>query len=34
MGTLQEEETEWEQLNRTNWRGIGLADPIKSVEVR
>lgn len=29
-----EEESEWDQLNRTNWRGIGLTDPIKNVEVR
>lgn len=28
-----EEESDWEHLNRTNWRGLGLADPIKTVEV-
>ncbi|KAG8215224.1 beta and beta-prime subunits of DNA dependent RNA-polymerase [Butyriboletus roseoflavus] len=26
------EEEEWQRLNRTNWRGLGLADPIKNVE--
>jgi len=28
------EDTEWEQLNRANWKGLGLTDPIKTVEVR
>lgn len=34
MADLDEADNEWEQLNRTNWRGLGLTDPIKSVEVR
>lgn len=34
MLDLNEEENEWEHLNRTNWRGLGLTDSIKSVEVR
>lgn len=25
---------EWEQLSNKKWRGLGLSDPIKSVEVR
>jgi DNA-directed RNA polymerase III subunit RPC2 len=29
-----DEESDWDLLNRTNWRGLGLTDPIKSVEVR
>lgn len=24
----------WEELNRKKWRGLGLSDPIKTVEVR
>ena len=28
------EDEEWQHLSRTNWRGLGLADPIKNVEVR
>ncbi|EGO02842.1 hypothetical protein SERLA73DRAFT_84701 [Serpula lacrymans var. lacrymans S7.3] len=32
MANLGEEVNEWEHLNRTNWRGLGLVDPIKSVE--
>ena len=24
----------WEKLNRKEWRGLGLSDPIKAVEVR
>ena len=24
----------WEELNRKKWRGLGLSDPIKAVEVR
>lgn len=24
---------EWSQLNQTDWRGLGLTDPIKNVEV-
>lgn len=23
----------WDQLSRENWKGIGLTDPIKNVEV-
>jgi hypothetical protein len=34
MTALGEEEDDWERLNQTNWRGLGLTDPIKSVEVR
>ena len=30
---MQVEDTEWDQLNRGKWRGIGLTDPIKNVEV-
>jgi hypothetical protein len=30
---MDEDENEWEALNRTNWRGLGLTDPIKAVEV-
>jgi hypothetical protein len=33
MTTIREEENDWEHENRTNWRGLGLADPIKRVEV-
>jgi DNA-directed RNA polymerase III subunit RPC2 len=33
MGTLDEDSSEWDQSNRTNWRGLGLTDPIKHVEV-
>ena len=25
---------EWEELNRQKWKGLGLSDPVKSVEVR
>ena len=28
-----DQESEWDHLNRTNWRGLGLTDPIKSIEV-
>ena len=31
---LDPEDEEWQHSNRTNWRGLGLADPIKNVEVR
>jgi hypothetical protein len=31
---LDPEDEDWQHLNRTNWRGLGLADPIKNVEVR
>jgi hypothetical protein len=33
MADLHDEESEWDHLNRANWRGLGLTDPIKSVEV-
>jgi DNA-directed RNA polymerase III subunit RPC2 len=33
MGTVPVEDEEWEQANRTNWKGLGLTDPIKSIEV-
>ncbi|KAI0316968.1 beta and beta-prime subunits of DNA dependent RNA-polymerase [Amylostereum chailletii] len=26
------EDEEWDQLNRTEWRGLGLVDPVKNVE--
>lgn len=29
-----EEENDWDKLNRTSWKGLGLTDPVKSVEVR
>ncbi|KAF8235853.1 beta and beta-prime subunits of DNA dependent RNA-polymerase [Tricholoma matsutake] len=29
---MDEDDNEWESLNRTNWRGLGLTDPIKGVE--
>ncbi|KAG1774746.1 beta and beta-prime subunits of DNA dependent RNA-polymerase [Suillus placidus] len=32
MATIVEEENDWEHANHTNWRGLGLADPIKKVE--
>lgn len=25
---------EWEKPSRTEWRGLGLTDPVKNVEVR
>lgn len=28
------DENDWDHLNQANWRGLGLTDPIKSVEVR
>lgn len=28
-----DEENEWDQLNAKTWRGLGLTDPIKTVEV-
>jgi hypothetical protein len=34
MGTLEKEDLDWEQLARTNWKGLGLTDPIKSIDVR
>jgi DNA-directed RNA polymerase III subunit RPC2 len=27
-----EMDDEWEQPNRTQWRGLGLTDPVKNVE--
>ncbi|TFK29086.1 DNA-directed RNA polymerase [Coprinopsis marcescibilis] len=30
---MQEDgESEWDQLNKTNWKGLGLSDPVKTVE--
>ncbi|KAG6374064.1 beta and beta-prime subunits of DNA dependent RNA-polymerase [Boletus reticuloceps] len=29
---MDPEDEEWQHLNRTNWHGLGLADPIKNVE--
>lgn len=26
-------DSSWDELNRTEWRGLGLTDPIKKVEV-
>ena len=26
-------EDEWDDYDRTNWRGLGLTDPVKNVEV-
>jgi hypothetical protein len=34
MTELAKDNSEWEQLNKGNWRGLGLTDPIKNVEVR
>jgi hypothetical protein len=28
-----EDDEEWMQMNDTNWRGLGLTDPVKKVEV-
>lgn len=28
------DDTEWDQLNHEKWKGIGLTDAIKNVEVR
>ena len=33
MATLEEEEQNWESLSRGNWKGLGLTDPVKAVEV-
>ena len=33
MATYEEAEEEWARVGQTNWRGLGLTDPIKSVEV-
>lgn len=31
---MEEDETEqWDQINNKAWRGLGLTDPIKNVEV-
>ncbi|KAH6911964.1 DNA-directed RNA polymerase [Coprinopsis sp. MPI-PUGE-AT-0042] len=27
-----DEETEWDQLNKVKWKGLGLTDPVKTVE--
>ncbi|KAG5638940.1 DNA-directed RNA polymerase III subunit [Sphagnurus paluster] len=29
---MEEDQNEWDQINARNWKGIGLTDPIKSVE--
>ena len=34
MTAFEEEEQRWEQEDLSHWRGLGLTDPIKSVEVR
>ena len=34
MAAANVDDSEWEELNRTNWKGLGLTDPIKNVEVR
>lgn len=31
---LPDDESEWNQITGANWHGLGLTDPIKSVEVR
>lgn len=33
MAAANVEDAEWEELNRTNWKGLGLTDPIKNIEV-
>jgi len=33
LSTVMDEENEWDQLNAKTWRGLGLTDPIKTVEV-
>jgi hypothetical protein len=30
---MELEDTGWDKLNPGNWKGIGLTDPIKNVEV-
>jgi hypothetical protein len=30
---MNEAENEWDQITATNWKGLGLNDPIKKVEV-
>lgn len=32
--TVEPDNEEWQHLNSTNWRGLGLSDPIENVEVR
>lgn len=32
MTSYGEGENEWDKLNRTSWKGLGLTDPVKSVE--
>lgn len=27
------DEDDWDEVERSNWRGLGLTDPIKNVEV-
>jgi len=33
-GTMGDGEEEWVQMNDTRWRGLGLTDPIKNIEVK
>lgn len=30
---MEEDEGDWDQLQQPNWLGLGLTDPIKSVDV-
>ncbi|KAF9006949.1 hypothetical protein BDQ17DRAFT_1389117 [Cyathus striatus] len=30
--TYNEEESEWDQITRSSWKGLGLTDPVKSIE--
>ncbi|KAF8182882.1 hypothetical protein BJ912DRAFT_853825 [Pholiota molesta] len=32
MAAAHIEDSEWDQLNRTNWKGLSLTDPIKNIE--
>jgi hypothetical protein len=34
MAEPENEGNQWDHLNNLNWRGLGLTDPIKNVEVR
>lgn len=34
MGVAEDDENDWDVLNQPKWRGLGISDPIKSVEVR
>lgn len=31
--TVETRDDEWDEVERSNWRGLGLTDPIKNVEV-